>query len=364
MDGLCTRDIAPAVTLFHWDLPQALEDVGGWANRDTSERLAELAQIMAEALGDGCRMWITLNEPQVVVHQGYRIGVHAPGHTDEALAAAATHHLLLGHGLAVQRLRSVLADAQIGISLNLHPVRILDGLPDTAATVLDAEQNRIFMDPVLRSAYPAAAREHMLPPASLVRDGDMELIGAPIDFIGINYYSPHYIKQAAPPGSHVDETPVVGRADVVSFKPGHLSRTAMGWLVEPDGLYDTLMTVTAELPPGCRIYITENGCAAEDYIDPNGIVNDVERVEYLRGHLAAAWRAIEDGAPLDGYFHWSLLDNFEWAWGYQKRFGLVFVEYGTQRRIPKRSASVYRDVAQTNELSAESVPDGVEAGAA
>ncbi len=222
--------------------------------------------------------------------------------------------------------------------------------------MFEAEQNRIFMDPVLHGRYPAAARELMLPPASLVHDGDMERISAPIDFLGINYYSPHYIRQADPSGPHADEMPVAGHDDAVSFKPRGAERTAMGWVVEADGLYDIVMTVTSELPPGCRVYITENGCAAEDYIDPTGAVNDVERVEYLKGHLAAAWRAIQDGAPLDGYFHWSLLDNFEWAWGYQKRFGLVFVEYGSQRRIPKRSAAVYRDVATTNELTLESAP--------
>jgi beta-glucosidase len=332
VDGLRTRAIDPAATLFHWDLPQALEDAGGWGNRDTSERFADFAGIMAEALG-------------------YRIGVFAPGHTDSALAAAATHHLLLGHGLALQRLRSVLPDASVGLALNLHPFRSAYGLDDASVVaVLDAEQNRIFMDPVLRGSYPTAARAHMLPPESLIADGDMELIGAPIDFLGVNYYSPHYLKPAAPPESHVDETPVADRTDVVSFMPRHLPRTAMGWLVEPDGLYDTLMSVTAELAEGCRLYITENGCAAEDYIDPSGAVNDVERVEYLCGHLDAAWRAIQDGAPLDGYFHWSLLDNFEWASGYQKRFGLVFVEYGSQRRIPKRSAAVYSEIAKTNEL--------------
>jgi beta-glucosidase len=364
VDGLTARQIVPAVTLYHWDLPQALEDDGGWANRDTSERFAELAQVMAEAIGDGCPMWITLNEPQVVANQGYRIGVHAPGHTDDALAAATTHHLLLGHGLALERLRSVLPGAQVGITLNLHPIRSFDAPSEEAATVFEAEQNRIFMDPVLHGSYPAAARAHMLPPDSLVHDGDMQLIGAAIDFLGINYYSPHYLKQADPTGSHADETPVVGRDDVVSFKPLGVTRSAMGWIVEPDGLYDTLMAVTPELPAGCRIYITENGCAAEDYIDPNGNVNDVERVEYLRGHLAAAWRAIQDGVPLDGYFHWSLLDNFEWAWGYQKRFGLVFIDYGSQRRIPKQSAAVYREVAVTNELVLESEPIGdvIEAG--
>jgi beta-glucosidase len=351
VDGLRARDILPSATLFHWDLPQPLEDAGGWANRDTAERLAELAEIVAGVLGDACGMWTTVNEPQVVANQGYRLGIHAPGHTDDALAAAATHHLLLGHGLALARLRALAPDAQVGIALNLHAVRSVEASAQEAASLFDAEQNRIFMDPVLHGRYPAGARAQMLPPDSLVRDGDMEVISAPIDFVGINYYSPHYVKPADPAGAHADETPVSGRPGFVSFNPRRFPLSAMGWIVEPDGLYDTLMTVTSELPSGCRLYITENGCAAEDYVDPNGVVNDVERIEYLEGHLEAAWRAIEDGAPLDGYFHWSLLDNFEWAAGYQKRFGLVFVEYGTQERIPKRSAAVYREVAATNTLA-------------
>jgi beta-glucosidase len=351
VDGLRAREIAPSATLFHWDLPQPLEDAGGWANRDTAERLAELAEIVAVALGDGCRMWTTVNEPQVVANQGYRLGIHAPGHTDDALAAAATHHLLLGHGLVVARLRALVPDAQVGIALNLHAVRSVGPSAHEAANVFDAEQNRIFMDPILHGRYPAAARAQMLPPAALVHDGDMELIGVPVDFIGINYYAPHYVKPADPAAAHADEMPVGGSAEFVSFNPREFPLTAMGWIVEPDGLYDTLMTVTSELPSGCRLYITENGCAAEDYIDPNGVVNDVERIEYLEGHLGAVWQAIQDGAPLDGYFHWSLMDNFEWAAGYQKRFGLVFVEYASQQRISKRSAAVYREIAETNTLA-------------
>jgi beta-glucosidase len=350
VDDLHAREIAPAITLYHWDLPQALEDLGGWANRDTAYRLAEFTQIMAESLGYGCENWMTLNEPQVVANEGYRLGVHAPGHTDDDLAAAATHHLLLGHGLAMERLRSVAPDAKVGIALSLNSVRADDAFSAETAVVLDAEQNRIFLDPILHGRYPAAARPHLLPPASLIHDGDMALIGAPIDFLGVNYYAPLHIRQGDGSDRHAGETPVAGRDDVVMFKPKELPTTNMGWLVEPDGLYDILLTITAELPAGTRLYITENGCAAEDYVDPNGVVNDVERIEFMRGHLDAAWRAIQDGAPLDGYFQWSLMDNFEWAWGYQKRFGLIFVDYGTQRRIPKASAGLYRYMATTNEL--------------
>jgi beta-glucosidase len=350
VDQLRAREIAPAITLYHWDLPQALEDAGGWANRDTAERLADLAQIMAEAIGGDCANWITLNEPQVAAHEGYRLGVHAPGHKDDVLAAAATHHLLLGHGLALARLRSSLPTARIGVALNTNTVRAYDSYSEDTAKVLDAENNRIFMDSILHGRYPEAARPHMLPPSSLIRDGDMELISAPLDFVGVNYYSPVYVKRAAPAEANIREQPAAGRDDVVMFDPPDLPTTNMGWLVDPEGLYDWLMTVTSELKPGCTLYITENGCAAEDYVDPNGVVNDIERIAYLNGHLDAVWRAIRDGAPVVGYFQWSLLDNFEWAWGYQKRFGIVFTDYGTQRRIPKQSARFYQQVATTNEL--------------
>ena len=351
IEGLRARNIVPAITLYHWDLPQALEDGGGWANRDTAQRFADYAQILAEAIGDVGGLWITVNEPQVVAHQGYRIGTHAPGHCDNALAAAATHHLLLGHGLAVARLRAAMPAARIGVALDMHSVRAMNRDAEEVAAIADAEQNRIFLDPILHGRYPARAREHLLPPPSLIRDGDMELVSAPLDFLGVNYYSPHYVKLADPAGPRLDETPIPGSPGVVMCKPVHLPRTSQDWLIEPDGLYDTLVTVASEAAPGCTLYVTENGCAAEDYVNPEGAAEDYERIEYLHGHLGAAWRAIQDGVPLAGYFHWSLCDNFEWAWGYQKRFGLVFVEYDTQRRIPKRSASFFRQVAVTNELS-------------
>jgi beta-glucosidase len=234
----------------------------------------------------------------------------------------------------------------------MHAVRALDAAAAEAAQIADAEQNRIFLDPILHGRYPAKAREHLLPPQSLIRDGDMQIANAPIDFLGVNYYSPHYVKLADPAGLLADETPMFDMTDIVMYKPAHLPRTSMGWLIEADGLYDTLVAVASETAPGCMLYVTENGCAAEDYVTPEGVVNDFERIEYLHGHLGAAWRAIQDGVPLAGYFYWSLYDNFEWAWGYQKRFGLVFVEYDTQRRIPKRSASFYQHVASANELPA------------
>jgi beta-glucosidase len=343
--------ITPSITLYHWDLPQPLEDAGGWARRETALRFAEYAEIVATALGDAAAIWITLNEPQVVAHQGYRIGTHAPGRTDDALAAAATHHLLLGHGLALERLRASLpCGSQVGISIDVHPVRPWGEGAEEAVRVTDAEENRMYLDPVLHGRYPQAARAHLLPPPELIEDGDMALISAPIDVLGVNYYSPHYVRGPATLARERWQAP--GGAAAPSCRPAHLARTSMGWLIEPDGLYDTLCGLAAELAPGCALQVTENGCAAEDYVTPEGHVEDTERVEYLYAHLEAAWRAIRDGVPLTGYFHWSLLDNFEWAWGYQKRFGLVYVDFATQTRVPKRSASAYRAVATSNELPA------------
>ena len=331
VDGLLARKLEPAITLYHWDLPQSLEDEGGWANRDTAEYFAEYAQIVAEAIGDVGGTWITVNEPQVVAHEGYRIGMHAPGHRDEALAAAATHHLLLAHGLALARLRSALPGARVGIALDMHPIRTVGTGAVAAAAIADAEQNRIFVDPVIHGRYPAEAREHLLPPPALIRAGDMDLVSAPIDFLGVNYYSPNFVALAAPGAPRAEETPISGMPGVVTVRPARLPSTSQGWLVEPEGLYDLLVGVASETAATRSIYVTENGCATEDYATPEGVVDDVERIDYLHGHLAAAWRAIQEGVPLAGYFYWSFLDNFEWAWGYQKRFGLVFVDFPTQR---------------------------------
>ncbi len=250
VDGLRRRGITPAVTLHHWDLPQALEDAGGWADRDTAHRFAEYAGIVAGALGDAGGLWMTLNEPQQIAHQGYRVGTHAPGHTDDALAAAATHHLLLAHGLAVQVLRSQLdPSARVGISLDLHPVRAVGQEARHEAAISDAETNRIFFDPVVHGRYPQAARAHIVPPPALIAPGDMELIGAPIDFLGINYYSPHYVKLANGAAAGTGGTPIAGRPGVLDFKPADIPRTTMDWLIEPDGLFETLVEVDAETPP-------------------------------------------------------------------------------------------------------------------
>ncbi len=350
VEELRRREIVPVATIYHWELPQALEALGGWANRDTAERFAEYAAVLADALGDQVGMWLTINEPRQTVHQGYRIGTHAPGHRDAVLAAAATHHVLLAHGLALSALRSGLpSPAPIGLALDPHPFRAAGPGAEAAVRVLDAEQNRVFLDPIVHGRYPAEAGAEVLPPAGLIHDGDMALIGAPIDFLGINYYRPHYIRRGDWLDLRDGETPIPDQPGYVEFLPPEIPRTAMDWLIDPDGLHQILTRVAAEAP-GLPLYVTENGCAADDYINPEGQVNDFERVEFIRGHLEAALRAIADGVDLRGYFHWSLMDNFEWAWGYQRRFGLFHVEFGSQQRTAKLSAGFYAGVIASGEL--------------
>jgi beta-glucosidase len=354
-DELAAHGIAAAVTLYHWDLPQALQDQGGWAARDTAQRFAEYSGVVAAALGDRVTRWITLNEPQVVASHGYRTGEHAPGLRDAAAAAAATHHLLLGHGLAVQALRAAVPGGiPVGITFDLHPVQVLgergsDGV-EQARAVTDASLNGLFLEPVLQGSYPAHAWPGMVPAGELVAAGDMATISQPLDFLGVNYYASIYLRAGDPGDLRRNEEPArFAVPGVVEYRPGHLARTAMGWLVDPEGLYDVLMRLSKDAP-GLPLFVTENGCASEDYVGPDGAVNDVERVSYLHRHLDAAARAIKDGANLAGYFVWSLLDNFEWARGYQKRFGIVFVDFGTQRRVPKASARFYAGVVRANAL--------------
>jgi len=351
LDELGEHGIAPTVTLYHWDLPQELQDDGGWAARDTAQRFAEYAAICAQALGDRVTRWITVNEPQVVANNGYRHGQHAPGMRDADAAAAATHHLLLGHGLATRALRG-LGVADVGITLDLHPIRVLgDGRPgdvESARLITDAMVNGIYLEPVLHGRYPVHAPTTMLPPPGLVADGDLETISQRLDFLGVNYYSPILLRAGDPDDLRRNEEPARSAVPgVVEYRPDELERTTMGWLVDADGLHEILLEVSKQAP-GLPLYITENGRAAEDYVNPQGEVDDIERVRYLHTHLEAAARAIKDGVSLAGYFVWSLLDNFEWAWGYQKRFGIVFVDFGTQRRIPKSSARFYAGVVRAN----------------
>jgi beta-glucosidase len=362
LDALGERGIMGAPTLFHWDLPQALQDVGGWAARDIALRFADYAMIVGEALGDRATRWTTLNEPEVVTHHGHRIGVHAPGLRDEATAAAVTHHLLLGHGLASAALRSVLpSGSEVGITLSLSPVLVAGGSVadgtagplEEARRITDATLNRVFLEPLLSGRYPEHALPSVLPPAELIQDGDMATIAAPLDFLGVNYYRPTHLRPGNVDDLRRNEEPpsLPGVHGVVEYRPDGLEVTNMGWLIDPDGLYELLLGLSKDAP-GLPLYVTENGCAAEDYVNPDGIVDDVERVKYLHQHLYASARAIRDGANLAGYYIWSLLDNFEWAYGYQKRFGIFFVDFETQRRIPKSSAAFFAATAKANTITA------------
>ena len=351
LDELQNAGIEPWVTLYHWDLPQALEDAGGWPNRDTAERFAEYAAIVHKELGDRVRFWTTLNEPWVSAMLGYHNGVHAPGRREPAAALASVHHLLLGHGLATSALRSQNRSATVGITLNLAATSPATDAPADldAARRIDGLANRLYLDPILLGRYPedVVADVAALSDFSFVRDGDLETISAPIDLLGINYYTTNVV--AAPDGSPPDPGSPHPAAEDVRHLGRGAPKTAMGWEIDPDGLFRTLKMVSDNYP-AVPLYVTENGAAFDDEIGPDGTVDDPDRVAYFDSHLRACHRAIAAGVPLRGYFAWSLLDNFEWAFGYAKRFGLVFVDYRTQRRIPKTSARFYADVISRNEL--------------
>lgn len=351
VEQLNESGIKPVVTVYHWDLPQALEELGGWTNRDTAKHLGELAQVLAAALGDQAAMWVTVNEPLQVVNQGYITGTHAPGHRDVALAPAAIHHILLGHGYALQALRAELPTAIIGPTMDPQPFNALDGESQAVADALDAEYNRAYLDPVLRGSYPAALRSDLQPSDSLIQDGDLALISAPIDFFGLNYYRPHYLRSGDPAALRLGESAIPGHSGTVQYLPPELPRTVMGWPIVPEGLRDLLIRLDQETG-GLPIYVTENGCAADDYLTPEGTVEDHERIAYIHGHLQAVLEAINAGVDVAGYFHWSLMDNFEWAEGYRRRFGLHYVEFGSGRRVPKRSAEFYRQLVTQGELPA------------
>ena len=351
VDGLRQRDIVPMLTLYHWDLPQALEDRGGWTDRETSERFAEYAGVVYEALSEEVDYWITLNEPWVASWMGHGLGVHAPGRRDSAAALAATHHLLLGHGLAMEKMRSANDDNQLGVTLNLHP-----GHPSRnteadreAARRVDGQANRLYLDPLFRGEYPEDIFSYYGERGadlSFVREGDLQKISVPIDFLGINYYFKHTVREAP-----VEEGKSIPFADLGARPviPHAGEKTAMGWPVEPEGLTEMLVRIKDEYAD-VPIYVTENGRAVHDYIDPEGVVDDEERISYLDRHFRAAHEAMEQGVDLRGYMVWSFLDNFEWAEGYSKRFGIVFVEYGTQQRVLKSSARWYSEVIKRNGL--------------
>ncbi len=338
-EELLDRGITPWVTLYHWDLPQALEDAGGWLDRDTARRFAEYAGLAADGLGDIVTNWITLNEPWCSAFLGYASGVHAPGRTEGSHAARAAHHLLLAHGLAVPVLREKVPDASVGVTLNLYSVRPDGDQPAAvdAARRIDGLSNRLFLDPVLTGSYPLDVLDDLGEAEWFARNAsaaDLASIAAPLDFLGVNYYSRHTVA----PGVVETEASAYPGSASVEFVTTGAPRTQMGWEVVPEGLIDVLEMASARAP-GLPLVVTENGSAFEDVVSSDGVVHDSERLEYLRDHLAACANAIARGLPLTGYFGWSLIDNFEWAWGYSRRFGLVHVDYETQQRTLKDSGS-------------------------
>lgn len=333
LESLRENGIRPFVTLYHWDLPQTLEDRGGWPRRATAYSFADFAERTARALGDLVDDWITINESWCAAFLGYGYGAHAPGQRDMSAAVAAAHHLNLAHGLAVERIRSVAPTARVGATDIVTELLPASGDPRDVAAAgrLDAANTMVFLDAHHHGEYSSAVHDALdqFGLNDLVKPGDLTLAGTPTDFIGINHYQRVLVSHAEGVGPF--------HAQEVAAEP---ASTSFGWSVVPDSMRSVLERVSTDYGPA-PVYITENGASYDDYAGPDGKVHDPERVEYLQGYLDAVGQAIEAGVDVAGYFAWSLLDNFEWAEGYSKRFGLVFVDYATQRRIPKTSALWY-----------------------
>ncbi len=354
VDELLKSDIAPFVTLYHWDLPQSLQDKGGWPARDTVDAFVEYSDVVTRALGDRVKHWITHNEPWCASVLGQLAGVHAPGSKDADEALRSAHHLLLSHGAAVPVIRANSPDAEIGITLNLIPaVPASRSAADLDATrYYDGHINRWFLDPLYGRGYPGDMiadyrRKGFVQGEDLafVQDGDYATMAAPCDFLGVNYYMREICR------SH--DVPEEENEPRLIQAPGPETRTDIGWEVYPDGLFDILYRVHSGYRPP-KLYVTENGCSYGDAPDAEGRVRDERRIAYLRDHFAVAQRAVEQGVPLAGYFVWSLMDNFEWGEGYTQRFGIIWVDYETQERILKDSAHWYADFIRSTPIRLDS----------
>jgi beta-glucosidase len=332
VDALLEAGIQPFATLYHWDLPQALHGWGGWGDRDLCGCFADYAALMVRRLGDRVRQWATFNEPWVVAFVGYSKGEHAPGLRDDRLTLQVAHHLLVAHGLAAQAMRAIQPQVEVGIVLNMTPPEAADDSPEDRAMAEQTwqENEGWFLSPLLQAHYPPAAWEARSRNAPAVRPGDLALIAQRLDFLGVNYYSRHVVKGGA----------------FVRLMPGS-EYTEKGWEVHAPALRRLLLRLERDypIPP---LYITENGAAFKDEVGADGRVHDARRLHYLREHLIQSWMAIDEGVDLRGYFAWSLLDNFEWADGYSKRFGLVYVDHATQQRIVKDSGEWYARVIERN----------------
>ena len=361
VDELRDNGIKPVVTLYHWDLPQELEDAGGWPYRETALRFGDYAQGLARALGDRVELWTTLNEPWCSAYLGYAAGVHAPGLTDPAAALAAVHHLNLGHGLAGRAIRAELGESTpVAVTLNLHVPRPAD--PSSANDLdavrrIDAIGNRAFTGPMLDGEYPAdlLADTASITDWGFVKDGDTATAQIPLQYLGINFYKPDLVRHYDGTGErstadgHGDgASPWVG-ADDVEFVQQPGPYTEMGWNIDETGLTELLLELSRRYPE-LPLLITENGAAFPDPVAQDGVVHDADRIDYLRRHLEATGKAIDAGADVRGYFVWSLLDNFEWSWGYAKRFGIVRVDYDTLERTVKDSARWYAAVIERHGL--------------
>lgn len=350
VDLLLANDIVPCPTLFHWDLPSGLEEIGGFRNRDTASWFADYAALMARHLGDRVSMWSTFNEPWCYAYLGHASGIHAPGLHDDRAAVTVAHHELLAHGLGVQAMRAERNDLQLGIVINPSPVKS-EGTPAASTDSIrriDAIHNRWWFDGVLAGAYPADLLDDFGPLAEAIRPGDNDEIAQPIDWIGINYYFDILVRGTTGPDDQPTRNyPTVTNVTQSPIRPTH---TDMGWPITPDGFTEMLVRLKDDYPNLPPVYITENGCAYDDPVI-DGRCADPRRIEYLDAHLRALRDAIDEGVDVRGYYQWSLFDNFEWALGYDKRFGIVHVDFDTMERTPRDSALWFREVIKANGLT-------------
>ncbi|GAA5026086.1 GH1 family beta-glucosidase [Microbacterium fluvii] len=363
VDGLLERGIRPVATLYHWDLPQTLEDAGGWANRATVDAFERYAEVVGTALGDRVHTWTTLNEPWCSAYLGYGQGGHAPGRHEPAAALAAVHHLNLAHGRALQALRATSTGSpEYSVTLNFHVLRGVGDGADEAMRRVDALANRAFTSPMLRGRYDddLLADTASVTDWSFVREGDLADIHQPIDVLGVNYYATTTVRlwDGVSPKQQNDGhkgaaggTAWPGSDTVVEFVEQAGPYTEMGWNIAPEGLEELLVSLKEQFPEQ-PLMITENGAAFADEVAADGSIDDADRVDYLQRHLTAVHRALAQGVDLRGYFVWSLLDNFEWGYGYAKRFGIVRVDFDTLERTPKRSAHWFRELATSGVLPA------------
>lgn len=384
VDELLSAGIEPWLTLYHWDLPQALQDRGGWTNRDTVSRFVDYARAVHGTLGDRVSIWTTLNEPWCSSFLSYIAGAHAPGHQSVTEGLTAAHHLLLAHGRTVAALREADSDLSLGITLNFtvaDPVNPSDPVDVDAARRIDGQFNRWFLDPIFRGRYPADVLDDIRAVdagavsalEAAIDTDDLASIAAPIDVLGVNYYHGELVGgrppaqppiTLAPHGTRPTVSPFPAADNVFWYERG-LPRTGMGWEVQPEGLTRLLQRISADYAEGIPLYVTENGAAYPDVVELGGNgdttaantagiterwVNDAERSSYLKNHLMAVLDAIDAGVDVRGYFYWSLMDNFEWAWGYGKRFGLIYVDFATQDRIIKESGHTYGKIIAARSL--------------